>query len=55
MIDVQMRSDQVAPRVGPPPPKRPRQGIALRLFEAAPLGIIPPQVGDAIIWAGRAE
>ena len=30
-------------------------GIALRLFEAAPLGTIPPQVGNATIWADRAS
>jgi hypothetical protein len=28
--------------------------IALRLYEASPNGTIPPQVGNVIVWAGRA-
>jgi hypothetical protein len=28
--------------------------IALRLYEAAPFGSIPPQVGNAIMWASNA-
>jgi hypothetical protein len=27
--------------------------VALRLYEAASFGTIPPQVGNAIIWANR--
>lgn len=29
-------------------------GVALRLYEAAPMGTIPPQVGNVIMWAHRA-
>jgi len=29
-------------------------GVALRLYEAAPLGAIPPAVGNVIVWAERA-
>jgi hypothetical protein len=29
-------------------------GIALRLYEAAPIGAIPPTVGNVILWAERA-
>jgi len=29
-------------------------GIALRLYEAAPIGVIPPTVGNVIMWAERA-
>jgi hypothetical protein len=29
--------------------------IALRLYEAAPFGTIPPQVGNAIMWAANSK
>jgi hypothetical protein len=29
-------------------------GVALRLYEATPIGAIPPQVGNVIMWAERA-
>jgi hypothetical protein len=29
-------------------------GVALRLYEAAPLGAIPPTVGNVIVWADGA-
>jgi hypothetical protein len=29
-------------------------GVALRLYEAAPIGTIPPTVGNVIVWAERA-
>jgi len=29
-------------------------GIALRLYEATPIGTIPPTVGNVIVWAEQA-
>ena len=29
-------------------------GVALRLYEAASIGAIPPTVGNVIVWAERA-
>ena len=29
-------------------------GLARRLYEAAPIGTIPPQVGNVVMWADRA-
>ena len=29
-------------------------GVALRLYEAAPMGAVPPTLGNVILWAERA-
>jgi hypothetical protein len=29
-------------------------GVALRLYEATPIGAIPPTVGNVLMWAERA-